>query len=92
MSVLRSGIIFLAVIYIAAISDSAADAITYLMICEIFNTGLLSFCFRSFSERKIWAPDLLRALYSLINPVSTCAANIMSLFRKILPSSGYVAT
>ena len=62
MSVLRSGIIFLDVMYSAAISASAADAITYLMIFAIVNTGPLSFGFGSFSERKIWAPALLRAL------------------------------
>ena len=53
MSVLRSGIIFLAVTYSAIISDSADEAITFLMICEIVNTGPLSFGLRSFSERKI---------------------------------------
>ena len=43
MTVLRSGIVFLAVMYSAAISASAADAITFLMICTIVNTGQLSF-------------------------------------------------
>ena len=43
MSVLRSGIIFLAVMYSAAISDSAEDVIIVLMICEIVRTGPLSF-------------------------------------------------
>ena len=41
MSVLRSGIIFLAVIYSAAISASPAYAITVLMISEIVKTGPL---------------------------------------------------
>ena len=45
VSVLRSGIIFLAVMYSNAISASAANAITDLMICAIFNTGPLSFGF-----------------------------------------------
>ena len=45
MSVLRSGIIFLDVMYSAAISASAAEAITNLMICAIVNTGPLSFGF-----------------------------------------------
>ena len=43
MSLLRSGIIFLAVIYSAAISASYADAIIVIMICAIFKTGPLSF-------------------------------------------------
>ena len=92
MSVLRSSITFLPVIYSAAISDSAADAKTYLMICAIVNTGTLSFGFGSFSERKIWAPALLQAVDSLRKPASACAANIMSLFRNIRPSPGYVET
>ena len=43
MSVLRSGIIFLDVIYSVDILASAADPITFLMICVIVNTGTLSF-------------------------------------------------
>ena len=78
--------------YSAAISDSAAESITALMICEIVNTGPLSFGLGSFYERKIWTPDLLQDFDSLRNPASACAANIISLFRKRIPSSGYVAT
>ena len=63
MSVLRSGIIFLDVMYSDAISASSAEAITDLMTCETVKTGPLSFGFGSFSERKIWAPALLRAFY-----------------------------
>ena len=48
--------------YSAVISDSAADAIIFLMICAIVKTGPLSFGFRSFSERNICAPALLLAL------------------------------
>ena len=92
MSELHSGIIFFAVMYSAAISDSAADAITDLMICAIVHMGTLSLGFGYFSERNIWAPALLRALGFLRNLASACAANIMSLFRNIIPSSGYVAT
>ena len=62
MSVLHSGTILLDVMYSAAISDSASDATTDLMICAIVNTVPLSFGFGYFSERKIWAPALLRAL------------------------------
>ena len=92
MSVFRSAIIFLDVMYSAAISASAAEATTDLMICTIVNTGPLSFGFGLFSERKIWAPNLLQAFYSLRSPAFACAANIMSLFPKMIPSSGYVTT
>ena len=64
MSVLRSGIIFSAVMYNAPISDSAAEAITSLMICAIVNMGPFIFGFGSFYKRKIWAPDLLQAFDS----------------------------
>ena len=86
MSVLRSGIIFLAVMYSAAIS--ADDAITVLMVCAIVKTGTLSFGLGSFSDRNICAPARLLDFYSLRNPASACAANIRSIFRKIIPSSG----
>ena len=92
MSVWRSGIIFFDVINSAAISASAADVITVLIICAIVNTGPLSFGFGSFSDSKIFAPDLLLALDSFKNPASACAANIISLFLKSMPSLGYVAT
>ena len=92
MSVFCISIIFLFVIYSADVSVSASEAITDLMICEIFNTGPLIFGFGSFSDGKIWAYALLRDLGSLGNTASTCAANIMSLFRKRVPSLEYVAT
>ena len=92
MSVLCSGIICLAVIYSAAISDSAAESITAMMIFAKVNTGPLSFGLRSFSERKIWAPALLQDFDLLGNPASACPANIISLFRKRIPLLGYVAT
>ena len=49
INVLRSGIIFLAVMYNAAISASAADAMTVLMICAIVKTDPLRFGFCSAS-------------------------------------------
>ena len=85
MSVLRSYIISLAVMYSAAISASAAEAITFMTICAIVNTGTLSFGLGSFSERRIWAPALLWAFYSLRKPASAWADNIISLFRKRMP-------
>ena len=88
INVLPSGIIFLAVMYNADISASAADAITVLMICDSVKTGPLSFGFGSFSERNICAPARLLAFDSLRNPASACAANIISFFRKSIPSSG----
>ena len=87
-----SGIIFFAVINSSAISASAADAITVLIICAIVNTGPLSFGFGSFYERNICAPALFLALDSFRNPASACAANIISLFLNSIPSLGYVAT
>ena len=62
MSVWRSGIIFFALINSTAISATAADAITVLIICAIVKTGPLSFGLGSFSERNICAPDLILAL------------------------------
>ena len=77
MGVLHSGIIFLAMLYSADVSASAADVITVLMIYAIVNTGSLSFCLGSFSERNICAPDRLLAFDLLRNPASACAANII---------------
>ena len=53
MSVLHSSIIFLSMMYSSAISASAAESITDLMICAIVNTGPLSFGFGTFSEINI---------------------------------------
>ena len=77
MSVWHSGIIFFAVINSAAISASAANVITVLIICAIVNTDPLSFGFGSFSERKILAPALLLDHDSFRNTASACAANII---------------
>ena len=62
MSVLRSVIIFFTVMYSAAISASADDSITVLMICANIKTVPLSFVLSSFSERDICAPALIIAL------------------------------
>ena len=86
ISVLRSGIIFLDVMYSFFISASADESITALMSCAIVNMGPLIFGLGSFSERKIWAPALLQSFYLLGNTASPCAANIISIFRKMIPS------
>ena len=78
--------------YSPDISASASDAITILIICAIVKTGPLSFVLGYFYERNICAPALLLALDSLRNLASACAANIISLFLKSIPSSRYVAT
>ena len=92
MSVCRSGIIFFSVTNSAAISASAAYAITVLIICTIVNTGSLSFGFGSFSERNIFVSDLLLARDSLRNPASACATKFVSLFLNMIPLLGYVVT
>ena len=92
MSVWRSDIIFFVVINSAAVSASAADAITVLIICAIVKTEPLSFGLGSFSEWNICAPDLLVSSDPLLNHASACTANIISLFLKRIPSLGYVAT
>ena len=81
-----------AMINIAAISASVADAITVLIICAIFKTGPLSFGLDSFSESNICGPALLIALDLLRNPASAYAANIISLFLNRILSLSYVAT
>ena len=83
MRVLRSGILFLAVMYSVAIFASAADDITVLIISAIVNTGPLSFGLRSFFERNICAPTWLQAFDSLRKPASMCAAKILSVFEKL---------
>ena len=82
MSVLCSGIIFLSVMYSAAISSSASDAITVLMIYASVKTGPLGFDLRYFSDRNICAPARLLDFDWLRKPESACAANIISLFEK----------
>ena len=52
INVLRSGIIFLAVVYNAAIPSSDAYPITVFMLCAIVKIGPLSLRFGSFSKRK----------------------------------------
>ena len=71
--------------YSAAISASASDVITVLMICAIVKIGPFSFGLISFSESNICAPARLLDFDLLRNPASACAANIISIFRKMIP-------
>ncbi len=70
MRVWGCGIISRAGMNRAASSDSAAEAMTNLMIWAIERTAPLNRGKGSFSERKICAPALLRALVSLRKPAS----------------------
>jgi hypothetical protein len=69
----------LAVTKRAASSDSAADAITNLMIRAIERTAPLKCGNGSFSERKMCAPGQLWELVSLRNCASEWAQRTMSL-------------
>ncbi len=73
------GIISLAVTKRAASSDSAANAITNLMILAIERMAPLQRGSGLFSERKMCAPARLWDLVSLRNPASEWAHRIMSL-------------
>ena len=64
-SALRSGIISRAVVYSAASSASAADAMTYLMTCDIVWIGPFCRGIGSSSVKKICAPARLRELGSV---------------------------
>ena len=88
MSVLRSGIISLDVMYSASISASAVDTIIFLMICAIVKTGPLIFGLGSYYGRNICAPARRLALDLLRIPASVRATNIISLSLKLIPSSG----
>jgi hypothetical protein len=81
LRVWRWGIISRAVINRAASLDSAADAITNLMIWAMESTAPLHCEYRSFSERKIYAPAWLRDWDSLRKPALACAHRIMSLVQ-----------
>jgi hypothetical protein len=75
------GIILRAVINSAASSDSAADAITNLMIWATESTAPLKRGYGSFSKRKICAPAQLQDWDSLRKPELACAHKIISLAR-----------
>ena len=77
-----------AVMNIAPSSASEAEDMKNLIIFESVSTGPFHRCMASFSERKICAPDLLRPLLSLWNPVSEYAQKTILLERYIMPSEG----
>ena len=81
INVWRMGTIYLAVMYIAPSSDSAAEDITNLMIWEIMRIDPFHLGVGSFSDKNMWAPARLQGLDSLLNPASEWAARIMSLAR-----------
>ena len=68
-----------AVMNIATNYASEVEDMTNLMIFESVSRGPFHWGMASFSERKIWAPALLRPLLSLWNPASECAQRTMSL-------------
>ncbi len=88
MRVCLWGIISLAVTKRAASSDSAADAITNLMIWAMERTAPLNRGNGLFCERKMCALAQLQELVSLRNPASEWAHRIMSLDQKMMPSEG----
>ena len=63
-SVRRIDTAVLALMNSAPSSASAADDITALIICEIFNTAPLLMGMSSFPAMNMWPPALLRALGS----------------------------
>ena len=81
INVCRMGTIYLAVMYIAPSSASAAEDITNLMIWAILRIAPFHSGVGVFYDKNMWAPARLRALYSLLNPTSEWAARIMSLAR-----------
>ena len=85
-----TGAIYFAVRNKAPISASAAEDSTYFIICEIVKIGPFQQGMGSFSDRKIWAPDLLLDLVSLLKPESECSVRIISLEQYTMSSSGYV--
>ena len=88
VSAFRSGIISCAVRYSAASSDSAADAMTNLMIVAHVRMGPLKRGIGSSLERKMYAPARLREPGSVRKLASECAASIIALARYVTPSDG----
>ena len=87
-SVLRIGTIFLALMYSATSSASAADVITGLTIFAIFKIAPFSSGVATSSVQKMCAPALLLALVSFRKPVSEYAASTMPFDLKSMPLSG----
>ena len=81
INVWRMGTIYLAVMYSAPSSASAAEDMTNLMIREIVRIAPFHSGVGSFYDKNVWASLQLRDLYSLLNPAYEWAASIMSLAR-----------
>ena len=81
-------LLFLAVMYSAASSASAADDIMGLMIFAIVNIYLFIGGVATSSVKKMGSPALLLALVSLRKPASAYAASTMPLALKSMPLSG----
>ena len=79
MSFWDKGIISLAVMKRAPISDSASEDMTNLIIVAMVRTGTLNAGKGSFYDRKIWEPARLRDKISLRYEASECAAKIVLL-------------
>ena len=92
MSVWRTGIIYLTVIYSAPSSALAADDIKNLMIWEILRTAPLHLGVGVYPDKNIWSPARLRALELLLNPSSEWSDMTRSLAQYIIPSLGFGAT
>ena len=85
MSVWRTGIISLSVMYSAPSSCSEADGIINLMIWAIVRTALLHLGVGVSSDKNVWSPARHRAFDLLLNPVSERAARTMSLDQYVIP-------
>ena len=75
----QSGIISRAVVYTAASSASAANALTNFRICDIVSTGPLLRGMGSSSTSKMWAPARLHDLGSVRKLASECDARTIVL-------------
>ena len=71
--------IYLAVMKRPASSESAAEAIPNLIICEMVRMALLKHRTGQFSDRKMWASARLREFILLRYGELECSESIMSL-------------
>ena len=74
-----TGTIYFSVKNKAPNSVSDAEDSTYFIIYVMVKIGPFQREIGSFSDRKIWAPDMIIDFVSLLNPESECAVRIISL-------------